>query len=83
MVGLHRRARLCDAERSLSKVSWLDEHHKSKQYNDSPMPYAIFFNEGKAIHAFYGSVGGLHRTAACGSQPATPKRCFVWWRSKA
>ena len=40
------------------KVSWLDEHHKSKQYNDAPMPYAIFFNEGKAIHGFAGSVGG-------------------------
>lgn len=39
-------------------VSWLDEHHKSKQYNDAPMPYAIFFNEGKAIHGFAGSVGG-------------------------
>ena len=40
------------------KVSWLDEHHKSKQYNDAPMPYAIFFDEGKAIHGFAGSVGG-------------------------
>jgi lipoprotein-anchoring transpeptidase ErfK/SrfK len=40
------------------KVSWLDEHHKSKQYNDAPMPYAIFFNEGKAIHGSSGSVGG-------------------------
>jgi lipoprotein-anchoring transpeptidase ErfK/SrfK len=40
------------------KVSWLDEHHKSKQYNDAPMPYAIFFDEGKAIHGFAGNVGG-------------------------
>src|SRR5262249_52083846 len=40
------------------KVSWLGEHHKSKQYNDAPMPYAIFFDEGKAIHGFAGSVGG-------------------------
>jgi lipoprotein-anchoring transpeptidase ErfK/SrfK len=40
------------------KVSWLDEHHKSKQYNDAPMPYAIFFDGGKAIHGFAGSVGG-------------------------
>ena len=39
------------------KVSWLDEHHKSKQYNDAPMPYAIFFDGGKAIHGFAGSVG--------------------------
>ena len=40
------------------KVSWLDEHHKSKQYNDAPMPYAIFFDEGKAIHGFAGNVDG-------------------------
>jgi lipoprotein-anchoring transpeptidase ErfK/SrfK len=40
------------------KMSWLDERHKSKQYNDAPMPYAIFFDEGKAIHGFAGSVGG-------------------------
>ena len=39
------------------KVSWLDEHHKSKQYNDAPMPYAIFFDGGKAMHGFAGSVG--------------------------
>jgi L,D-transpeptidase-like protein len=40
------------------KMSWLDERHKSKQYNDAPVPYAIFFDEGKAIHGFAGSVGG-------------------------
>ena len=40
------------------KMSWLDERHKSKQYSDAPMPYAIFFDEGKAIHGFAGSVGG-------------------------
>ena len=40
------------------KVSWLDEHHKSKQYNDAPMPDAIFFDGGKAIHGFAGSIGG-------------------------
>ena len=60
------------------KVSWLDEHHKSKQYNDAPMPYAIFFDAGKAIHAFAGNVGGHASQAACGSRPATPKLYFVW-----
>ena len=39
-------------------MSWLDERHKSKQYNDAPMPYAIFFDAGKAIHGFAGNVGG-------------------------
>jgi hypothetical protein len=58
------------------KMSWLDERHKSKQYNDAADTYAIFFDEGKAIHGFAGSVGGLRRTAACGSRPAIPKHCF-------
>jgi len=30
--------------------TWLSEDHKSKQYEDAPMPYAVFFNEGIAIH---------------------------------
>ena len=47
-----------DTPRGSYKVSWLDEHHKSKQYSDAPMPYAIFFDEGKAIHGSAGSVGG-------------------------
>ena len=49
MVGLHRRARLCDAERSLQ-----GELARRASQNSKP----IFFNEGKAIHAFSGSVGG-------------------------
>ena len=47
-----------DTPRGSYKVSWLDEHHKSKQYNDAPMPYSIFFNNGRAIHGFAGGVGG-------------------------
>src|ERR1051325_4530108 len=47
-----------EAMRRRAVVSWLDAHHKSKQYNDAPMPYAIFFDGGKAIHGFAGSVGG-------------------------
>ena len=46
-----------DTPRGSYKVSWLDEHHKSKQYNDAPMPYSIFFNNGRAIHGFAGGVG--------------------------
>ena len=47
-----------DTPRGSYKVSWLDEHHKSKQYNDAPMPNSIFFNNGRAIHGFVGGVGG-------------------------
>ena len=47
-----------DTPRGSYRVSWLDERHKSKQYNDAPMPYSIFFNNGRAIHGFAGGVGG-------------------------
>jgi hypothetical protein len=47
-----------DTPRGSYKVSWLDEHHKSKQYSDAPMPYSIFFDNGRAIHGFAGGVGG-------------------------
>ena len=31
--------------------TWLDKDHVSKTYEDAKMPYAVFFNEGYAIHA--------------------------------
>ena len=43
------------------KVSWLDEHHKSKQYNDAPMPYAIFFMRAKPFMALPAVSAGPHR----------------------
>jgi lipoprotein-anchoring transpeptidase ErfK/SrfK len=30
--------------------TWLDANHKSAQYEDAPMPYAVFFVDGVAIH---------------------------------
>ena len=29
---------------------WLSRHHKSRKYNNAPMPYAIFFRGGYAVH---------------------------------
>jgi lipoprotein-anchoring transpeptidase ErfK/SrfK len=33
------------------KPTWLDAKHKSDQYEDAPMPYAVFFTGGYAVHA--------------------------------
>jgi len=33
------------------KPTWLSIDHKSKTYNDAPMPFAVFFHKGYAIHA--------------------------------
>src|SRR5262249_35840910 len=33
------------------KPTWLDADHKSDEYEDAPMPYAVFFSGGYAVHA--------------------------------
>ena len=34
-------------------AKWLSRHHRSHKYDDAPMPYAIFFNGGYAVHATF------------------------------
>jgi hypothetical protein len=42
-------------------VQRLDANHFSDEYDQSPMPYTIFFDQGLAIHGTY--QGGLGRPA--------------------
>lgn len=32
---------------------WLSRHHRSRKYNNAPMPHAIFFRGGYAVHGTY------------------------------
>jgi lipoprotein-anchoring transpeptidase ErfK/SrfK len=32
------------------RVTWKDLNHRSKEFNDAPMPYSVFFNGGDALH---------------------------------
>jgi L,D-transpeptidase catalytic domain len=48
----------------LFSVQRLDANHFSDEYDQSPMPYAIFFDQGLAIHGTY--QGGLGRPATHG-----------------
>jgi lipoprotein-anchoring transpeptidase ErfK/SrfK len=32
-------------------VQWKDIDHLSKEFNNAPMPYSVFFNGGMAFHA--------------------------------
>lgn len=34
-------------------AKWLSRHHRSRKYNNAPMPYAVFFNGGYAVHATF------------------------------
>lgn len=35
------------------KAKWLSRNHRSRKYDNAPMPYAVFFNGGYAVHATY------------------------------
>jgi len=32
---------------------WLSKHHRSRKYNNAPMPYSVFFRGGYAVHGTY------------------------------
>nr|WP_316656921.1 L,D-transpeptidase [uncultured Gellertiella sp.] len=34
-------------------AKWASRFHRSKKYDNAPMPFAIFFNGGYAVHATY------------------------------
>lgn len=45
--------------------TWLSKNHVSKTYDDAPMPFAVFFTGGYAIHAT-DAVGRLGKPASHG-----------------
>jgi lipoprotein-anchoring transpeptidase ErfK/SrfK len=47
------------------KAKWASRHHRSRKYDNAPMPYAIFFNGGYAVHATF-DVKRLGRPASHG-----------------
>ncbi|WP_112715201.1 L,D-transpeptidase [Rhizobium sp. BK696] len=34
-------------------AKWLSLNHRSRKYDNAPMPYAVFFNGGYAVHATF------------------------------
>jgi lipoprotein-anchoring transpeptidase ErfK/SrfK len=47
------------------QAKWASRHHRSRKYDNAPMPYAIFFNGGYAVHATF-DVKHLGRPASHG-----------------
>ena len=47
------------------RAKWASLHHRSRKYDNAPMPYAIFFNGGYAVHATF-DVKHLGRPASHG-----------------
>lgn len=51
---------------------WLSRHHRSRKYNNAPMPYAIFFRGGYAVHGT-NDLKRLGRPASHGCIRLAPK----------
>ncbi|MEN9896223.1 MAG: hypothetical protein RIR97_2075 [Pseudomonadota bacterium] len=47
------------------RAKWASLNHRSRKYDNAPMPYAIFYNGGYAVHATY-DVKRLGRPASHG-----------------
>ena len=50
---------------------WLDKDHRSQKYDDAPMPYAVFFHGGYAVHGT-NALGRLGRPASHGCVRLSP-----------
>jgi len=53
-------------------AKWLSRHHKSRKYNNAPMPYAVFYHRGYAVHATY-DTKRLGRVASHGCVRLSPE----------
>jgi hypothetical protein len=67
-----------DTPDGLYKPQWIDPDHVSKQYQDSPMPYAVFFDlKGHAFHGSYQKSFGRAVSHGCVRLPVNDaKRLF-------
>ena len=55
---------------------WLSRHHRSRKYNNAPMPYAIFFRGGYAVHGT-DDLKRLGRPASHGCVRLDPRNAAV------
>jgi lipoprotein-anchoring transpeptidase ErfK/SrfK len=60
------------------RAYWASRHHRSRKYDNAPMPWAIFFNGGYAVHATY-DLKRLGRPASHGCVRLHPKDAAVFF----
>src|SRR6218665_915320 len=53
-------------------AKWVSRNHRSRKYNNAPMPFAVFFKGGYAVHATY-DLKRLGRPASHGCIRLHPK----------
>ena len=61
------------------RAKWASRHHRSRKYNNAPMPFAIFYNGGYAVHATY-DVKRLGRPASHGCIRLHPKNAEIFYK---
>lgn len=59
-------------------AKWLSKNHRSRKYNNAPMPYAVFFNGGYAVHGT-NDLKRLGRPASHGCVRLDPKHAAVFF----
>lgn len=58
---------------------WLSPKHRSRKYNNAPMPWAVFFNEGYAVHGTT-DLRNLGRPASHGCIRLHPDNAKIFFR---
>jgi hypothetical protein len=58
---------------------WMAKLWHSRQYDDAPMPHAVFFKDGAAIHATQ-SIGNLGRPASHGCVRLSPANAETFYK---
>jgi endonuclease YncB( thermonuclease family) len=57
-------------------AKWLARHHRSKRYNNAPMPYSVFYDGDYAVHGTY-QTARLGRPASAGCVRLSPRHAAV------
>lgn len=60
-------------------AKWLSRNHRSRKYNNAPMPFAVFFKGGYAVHATY-ETKRLGRPASHGCVRLHPDNAAAFFR---
>ena len=60
-------------------AKWLSRNHRSRKYDNAPMPYAIFFNGGYAVHATF-DTKRLGRPASHGCVRLSPNNAATFYQ---
>ena len=61
------------------KAKWASRNHRSRKYDNAPMPYAIFFNGGYAVHATF-DTKRLGRPASHGCVRLSPNNAATFYQ---